>query len=100
MRWLSKLKWWRQDKSPALLVHDYGQYSYKPVIARAISAVVGVSQAEVCNWIADPEIEIFLNDRLIQGANWARERLESGGYEIKITTPGEAKDKVWRFFIA
>ena len=77
-------------------VHEYGQYSYKPVIARAISAVVGVSQAEVCNWIADPAIEVFLNDDLLQGANWARMRLESGGYEIKI--PSQCK--VWRFFIA
>lgn len=84
---------------PGLLrytVHEYGQYSYKPVIARAISAVVGVSQAEVCNWVADPEVEIYLNEDLLQGANWARVRLESGDYEIKI--PSQAK--VWRFFIA
>lgn len=98
-KWLGKLKLWRGDPNGPL-VTDYGQYSYKPVIARAISVVVDVSQAEVCNMVADPEIGVFLNDDLLQGANWARMRLESGDYEIKITSPDGAKDKVWRFFIA
>ena len=98
-KWLGKIRLWRSDpKGP--LVTEFGQYLHKPVIARAISVVVGVSQAEVCNMVADVEIGVFLNDELLQGANWARRRLEAGGYEIKITSPDGAKDKLWRFFIA
>lgn len=97
MKWLGKLKIWRrvsQEKGP--VVNDYGQYLYKPVISRAISVVTEVSQAEVCAWVEDPEIDVYLNDELIQGAQWARRRLESGNYEIKIPS----QNKVWRFFIA
>jgi hypothetical protein len=95
-KWLSRLKIWRresQDEGPT--VHEYGRYVYKPVIARALSEVIGVSQAEVCDWIASPGVDLFLNDELIQGATWARRRLESGDYEIKIPL----QNKVWRFFI-
>jgi len=93
-KWLTKAKWWRCG-SEGFIVNDYGQYVFKPVIARVISVVIGVSQTEVCAWIADPEINIFLNEELIQGAQWARRRLESGDYEIKIPS----QNKVWRFFI-
>lgn len=94
-KWLGKLRIWRR-RSTGPLVTEYGQYLYKPVIARAISVVVGVSQAEVCSWIANPEINVFLNEDLLQGSQWARRRLESGNYEIKIPS----QNKVWRFFIA
>lgn len=95
-KWLGKLKIWRRkSQSQSEVVHEYGRYVYKPVIARAMSAVIGVSQAEVCSWIASPEINVFLNDELIQGATWAMRRLESGNYEIKIPSQG----KVWTFFI-
>lgn len=94
-KWLSKIKLWRR-KLEGPVVHEYGRYVYKPVIARALSVVIGVSQAEVCSWISDPKIDLFLNDELIQGTQWARRRLESGGYEIKIPS----QNKVWRFFIA
>ena len=93
-KWLGKLKIWRQDQE--VTVHEYGRYVYKPVIARALSVVIGVPQTEICDWIASPHINLFLNDELIEGATWARRRLESGNYEIKI--PSQAK--VWRFFIA
>ncbi len=94
-KWLSKIRLWRQ-KSKETVVYDYGRYVYKPVIARALSVVLERSQAEVVAWVADPGVQIYLNDRLIQGANWTRERLESGSYEIKIPS----QYKVWRFFIA
>ncbi len=94
-KWLSKIRLWRQT-SKAAVVYDYGQYLYKPVIARALSVVLEHSQAEIVAWVADPNIQIYLNDRLIEGANWTRERLESGNYEIKIPS----QNKVWRFFIA
>ncbi len=94
-KWLTKVKWWRRGpKGP--VVHDYGQYVFKPVISRAISVVVNVSQAEVMSWVQDPEIDLYLNDELIVGTHWTRRRLESGNYEIKIPS----QDKVWRFFIA
>lgn len=94
-KWLSKIRLWRQT-SKAPVVYNYGKYVYKPVIARAFSVVLERSQAEIVAWVADPNIQIYLNDRLIEGADWARERLESGGYEIKIPS----QNKVWRFFIA
>lgn len=95
LKWIRRIrKWQRRLEGP--VVHDYGKYEYKPVIARALSVVIGVSQAEVCAWVADPEINVFVNDELIQGASWARRRLESGDYEVKIPS----QDKVWRFFIA
>jgi len=93
-KWLTKIKLWRREPEGPV-VHEYGRYLYKPVIARAISVVVGVSQAEVCSWVQNPEIDLYLNDELIQGASWALKRLESGNYEIKIPS----QDKVWRFFI-
>lgn len=95
-KWLGKVKFWKQQEPEGPAVHEYGQYVHKPVIARALSVVIDVSQAELCSWISDPEIEIFLNEELIQGAQWARRRLESGDYEVKIPS----QDKVWRFFIA
>ena len=94
-KWLVKAKLWRRGPEGPV-VNDYGHYVFKPVIARAMSEVVGVSQAEVCSWVQNPEIDLYLNDELIQGAQWARRRLESGNYEIKIPSQG----KVWRFFIA
>lgn len=94
-KWIAKAKWWRRgSKGP--VVNDYGQYVYKPVIARALSVVLGVSQADVCMWVADPNTQVYLNDELIEGISWTRRRLESGDYEIKIPS----QDKVWRFFIA
>ncbi len=98
-KWLSKL-WKRgssegQNRSTGPLVIDYGQYQHKPVIARALSVVIGVSQSELCAWVANPAISVYLNDELLQGAQWARRRLESGQYEVKIST----QDKIWRFFI-
>ncbi len=107
-KWLGKIRLWRSDStSPegsaeptGPLVTEFGQYSHKPVISRAISVVTGVSQAEVCAWVTDPETSVFLNEELLQGASWARRRLESGDYEIKIVLLDEAKGKVWRFFIA
>ncbi len=93
-KWLNKLKVWRREPSgPA--VHEYGRYQLKPVMARTLSVVIGITQSELCSWIASPEIDIYLNDELIQGAQWARGRLESGGYEIKIPQ----HDKIWRFYI-
>ena len=95
LKWLTKVKLWRRG-SEGPVVHEYGRYVYKPVIARAMSEVIGVSQAEVCAWVQDPEIDLYLNEDLIQGASWALRRLESGNYEIKIPS----QNKVWRFFIA
>ena len=94
-KWLGKIRLWQRSPTGPL-VAEFGQYVHKPVIARAISVVIGVSQAEVCAWIVNPEIDVFLNEELLQGASWARRRLESGDYEIKIPS----QDKVWRFFIA
>lgn len=94
-KWLGKIRLWQRSPTGPL-VTEFGQYVHKPVIARAISVVIGVSQAEVCAWIVNPEIDVFLNEELLQGASWARRRLESGDYEIKIPS----QDKVWRFFIA
>lgn len=94
-KWLIKAKLWRRGPEGPV-VNDYGRYVFKPVIARALSEVIGVSQAEVCAWVQNPEIDLYLNEELIQGASWARRRLESGNYEIKIPS----QDKVWRFFIA
>lgn len=96
IKWLSKIKLWKRRGSQGPVVHDYGHYVYKPVIARALSEVIGVSQAELCSWIQSPEINVYLNDELIQGAQWARRRLESGNYTIKIPS----QDKAWTFFIA
>jgi hypothetical protein len=110
-KWLGKIRLWRGETTGSTdstgaadptgpLVTEFGQYSHKPVIARAISVVTGVSQAEVCAWVTDPHIPLLLNGELLQGASWARRRLESGDYEIKITSQDGSKDKVWRFFIA
>jgi hypothetical protein len=94
-KWLGKLKIWKQKEPDGPAIHEYGRYLYKPVLARAISAVVGVSQPQVCAWVQDPNIQIYINDELLQGMEWARRRLESGNYEIKITQ----QNKIWRFFI-
>lgn len=100
-QWLNKLKFWKQSKSQNVIkqepvICDYGQYVHKPVVARALSVVLDVSQSEICNWIADPNTEVFLNDELLVGAQWARRRLESGSYEVRIPS----QDKIWTFFIA
>lgn len=96
-KWLGKIRLWKRAPGKGgVVVHDYGQYLYKPVIARALSVVIGVSQAELCSWIANPEIDVCLNGELIQGSQWARRRLEAGDYEVKIPS----QNKVWRFFIA
>lgn len=91
-KWLSKIRSWRQTSEDAV-VYDYGRYVYKPVVARALSEVIGVAQVEVCAWIVDPEVDVYLNDELIKDTHG---RLESGGYKIKIPS----QNKVWRFFIA
>ena len=96
LRWLGRIRKWKQERAEAPLVCHYGQYVYKPVVARAISMVMDVSQAEACAWVANPEIDIYLNGELLQGAQWAQKRMESGDYEIKIPS----QNKVWRFFIA
>lgn len=96
-KWIGKIKLWRHRSEPdPVVVHDYGQYLHKPVMARAISMIMGVSQNELCTWVDDPEIDLFLNDELIQGSEWALRRLGSGYYEIKIPS----QNRVWRFFIA
>lgn len=94
-KWLGKLKWWN-SAGGSLAVHEYGRYVYKPVVARALSVVMNISQHELVEWIQNPDIDIYLNKDLIQGTRWARQRLESGGYEIKIPQ----MNKIWRFFIA
>lgn len=95
-RWLGRLTTWRRKEPNGPLVTEFGKYEYKPVMARVLSVVMDISQAEVVAIIANPHIEILLNDKVIQGSSWARERLESGAYEIKILS----QDKIWRFFIA
>jgi hypothetical protein len=95
-KWIGKIRLWKREKVPeGYTLHEFGRYVYKPVIARAMSVVIGVSQAELCSWIANPEIEVFLNGELIQGTQWAMRRLESGGYEIKIPS----QNKIWKFHI-
>lgn len=92
LKWLGKIRMWRRGLEGPV-VYDYGRYVYKPVMCRAVAEVIGVAQSEVCSWIQDPEIDVYLNNELIQDP---QERLESGNYEIKIPS----QDKVWRFFIA
>ena len=94
-KWLGKVIKW-QGKPEGLSVTNYGRYVFKPIVARAISVVMDVSQAEACAWVADPKIDVYLNGELLQGAQWAQKRMESGDYEIKIPS----QNKVWRFFIA
>ncbi len=94
-KWLGKLKWWKAEDDDTS-VHEYGQYVYKPVIARALSVVLDVPQSQIVEWVQDPAVSIYLNDELISGTRWTRQRLESGGYEIKIPQ----RNKIWRFFIA
>ena len=95
-KWLGRLTTWRRKELDGPLVTEFGRYEYKPVMARVLSVVMDICQEEVVAIIANPHIEIFLNDEVIQGSSWARKRLESGAYEIKIPS----QDKVWRFFIA
>lgn len=94
-KWLGKLKWWNSEGG-TLAVHDYGRYMHKPVMARTLSLVIGISQDELLDWMRSPDVDIYLNEDLIPGADWNGKRLESGGYEIKIPQ----MNKVWRFFIA
>lgn len=97
IKWIGKIKQkiWRQDLNQDFTISNYGQYVHKPVISRAISVVVGISQEELCSWIENPEIKVYLNGEQIQGATWALRRLEAGNYEIKIPS----HNKIWTFFI-
>ena len=95
-KWLGKIKFWKQREPEGPVVHDYGRYLYKPVVARALSVVLEQDQAVIAAWVASPDIQVYVNGEELQGAKWARGRLESGDYEIKISTE---EDKVWRFFI-
>jgi hypothetical protein len=96
-KWLGKIRLWRRESAPdPYIILEYGQYVHKPVVARAVSMIMGVSQDELCSWINDPEMDLFLNDELIQGSEGAQRRLGSGSYEIKIPS----QRRVWRFFIA
>lgn len=94
-KWLGKLKWWKgTEDGPS--VHEFGQYCHKPVMARTLSVILDITQPQVVALIQNADIEVYLNDDLIQGSDWARRRLESGGYELRIPQ----QNKIWRFFIA
>lgn len=91
-KWLGKLKWWKQSKSPDLVVYDYGQYVYKPVTQRALAEVMGMTQTALVALVRDSEVR--LNNSPLDLTHLVL-RLESGGYEVKAPTLG----KVWTFFI-
>jgi len=94
-KWIGKLKRWRQKEVGAPIVHEYGRYVFKPIVLRALSVVLGQDQTVIITWVASPDIDIYLNNRLIQGEDWAKVRLESGGYKVEIPS----QNKVWSFFI-
>ena len=95
---LGKLKWWKKREPDGPAFHDFGQYVYKPVIARALSVVMDESQEQIAIWVQDPNVQITLNDEPVEGMRWALRRLESGTYTVKMSRDGV--DKIWRFFIA
>ena len=95
-KWLGVIKFWKQREPEGPVVREYGRYVHKPVMARALSVVLEQDQAVIAAWVADPDIHIFVNGEELQGSKWALGRMESGDYEIKISTE---EDKVWLFFI-
>ena len=93
LKWLSKLKWWKQAKHPSLICHHYGRYVYKPVVQRALAEVMGgMNQTDLIALVCDGQV--ILNDSPLDSTHLAL-RLESGNYEIKVP----ALAKVWTFFI-
>tara|TARA_R110000824_G_scaffold116426_1_gene267844 strand:+ start:1034 stop:1318 length:285 start_codon:yes stop_codon:yes gene_type:complete len=92
LKWLGKLKWWKQSKSPDLVVYDYGRYLYKPVTQRALAEVMGLTQTDLVTLVRDGEVR--LNDSPLDSTHLVL-RLESGNYEVVAPSLG----KVWRFFI-
>ena len=94
-KWIGRLKRWRQKEVGAPIVHEYGRYVFKPIVLRALSVVLEQDQSVVTAWVADPNIDIYLNNQLIQGTDWACVRMESGGYRVEIPS----QNKVWSFFI-
>lgn len=95
LKWLGKMRLWRRDeKEPAVTVHDYGRYVYKPVLQRALSEVMGMSQTELVNRMRNSGMEVYLNGGSLDVTHLVL-RLESGNYKVEVPS----LRKVWTFFI-
>lgn len=94
-KWLTKIKLWRQrGLQDPVVVYQYGRYVLKPVVVRAMSVVMNISQQE---FVHMTNIEdVFLNNEKV-GDTWlaVHSRLESGEYIIRIL----AQNKIWKFYI-
>ena len=93
LKWLGKLLRWKQSGSSDLVVHEYGQYVYKPVTQRALAEVMGMTQTALVGLVS--RSDVYLNESPLDLTHLVL-RLESGGYEIKAPALGKA----WTFFIA
>lgn len=96
LKLLGKLVWWRQaQQEPVVTIYEYGRYVYKPVLQRALSEVMGMTQTELVNRMQNSGMEVYLNDDLLHPSHLVL-RLEAGSYEVKVPS----LNKAWRFFIA
>ncbi len=90
LKWLFRLL--RRRVRPPKII-DHGRYVYKPVIARALSVVMNISQAEVVALVISKKI--YFNGQQLQPNFAATTRLHSGSYEVKIPS----QNRLYKFYI-
>jgi len=92
-KWLGKILR-RKTRAKPLEIINYGRYLHRPVLLRALSVVMNISQDEILSLIKGKGI--YCNEEYLQQGFIATLRLHSGRYQIRVPS----QNRLYKFYIA